>query len=163
MMNNKNHPEDIFQRASKVLFKTNIDENHHSNIDQTMIKTILPQQDFLLLVDRITFIDQQENLIGAFYDLNNAQEIFAGHFPDFPIWPGIMQVEAVKQVATILFWIKHASPAHLATICQTRFINPISPEASVEIQVRLLNNTALGQCIHQNKICSAIWLELQRA
>lgn len=121
----------------------------------------LPQRDFLLLVDQMTHIDHHENIIVTQYGLHQSEKIFSAHFPHLPIWPGIFQIEAIKQTSHLFFLEKDPSSPEplLKNIKNARFMHPISPQKSIEFQVRIFNNgTAIGQCIIQNKIASVIWL-----
>lgn len=169
-MNNK-YFENIFQSAGKMPLHAELNHHCYETLDRTAVENILPQRDFLLLIDRISYIDRDKNMITAHYELKNASDVFSGHFPGLPMWPGIMQVEAVLQVANILHWAKQVyenhqtfSPLELNAINQARFISPITPKDDVEIQVCLFGNdrfyTAIGQCNHQGKISSAMWLQL---
>lgn len=163
-MRSRNEIESIFQGASKNPFCNTILSEHDVKMDRQSIETCLPQRDFILALDQVKLINLEQDMIVTSYDLKHSHAIFEGHFPGLPIWPGIMQVEAVYQAASVLLCAKR-SIAKLLSISQARFIHPISPQNQVFIHARLFNekshfHSVIGQCIHQDKICSVIWLEL---
>lgn len=162
-MRSRDEIESIFQHASKHPFCNTILYEHDVKMDRKSIETCLPQRDFILALDQVKLVDLEQDMIVTSYDLKHSHAVFEGHFPGLPIWPGIMQVEAVYQAASILFFAKDLA-AKLLSISQARFIHPISPQNQVFIHARLFNepdfHSVIGQCIHQNKICSVIWLEL---
>ncbi len=63
-------------------------------IDVVEIQKILPHRFPFLLVDRITGLVPGESIEG-FKNITIGEQIFQGHFPDHPIYPGVMIIERV--------------------------------------------------------------------
>ena len=66
-------------------------------VKSNKIKEILPHRYPFLLVDRIT--ELEENKIVGYKNVSHNEPFFNGHFPDLPIMPGVLQVEALAQTA----------------------------------------------------------------
>ena len=63
---------------------------------------MLPHRDPFLLVDRISAIDlRQETMVGH-RRIDPTDPIFRGHFPDYPVYPGCLQVEMMGQLTLCL-------------------------------------------------------------
>ena len=69
------------------------------NIDQ--IKKMIPHRAPILLIDRVedVVLDSEATGIKA---VSGNEPYFAGHFPDFPVMPGVLIVEALAQTAAVL-------------------------------------------------------------
>ena len=111
----------------------------------------------------MTQIDFEEGIIAARHDLSRAQDVLAGHFPNHPVWPGVLQVEAIGQAGIFLVLKREGvvEPLHviLTHILGARFIRPILPGGEVEIQAKVLDDdgllfTVAGQCIQGGEVCS---------
>jgi 3-hydroxyacyl-[acyl-carrier-protein] dehydratase len=70
-------------------------------MDVVQIQKILPHRFPFLLVDRVTQITPNESLIG-FKNVTIGEQIFEGHFPGHPIYPGVMILEGMAQAGGIL-------------------------------------------------------------
>ncbi len=70
-------------------------------LDINEIKKILPHRYPFLLVDKIIECDDESRIVGI-KSVTMNEPFFQGHFPDFPIMPGVLIVEAMAQVACIL-------------------------------------------------------------
>lgn len=66
-------------------------------VKQNKIRQILPHRYPFLLVDKV--IELEENKIVAIKNVTTNEPHFMGHFPDIPIMPGVLQVEALAQTA----------------------------------------------------------------
>ena len=69
-------------------------------LDINEIREILPHRYPMLLVDRIIELDA-ERIVGI-KNVTANEPFFAGHFPDFPVMPGVLIVEAMAQTAGVL-------------------------------------------------------------
>lgn len=67
----------------------------------TDIQKILPHRYPFLLVDRVTKIDKGTFMEG-YKNISISEPVFQGHFPDHPIYPGVMIIEGMAQAGGIL-------------------------------------------------------------
>jgi len=70
-------------------------------IDINEIKKIIPHRYPFLLVDRITECDMESRIVGI-KNVSMNEPFFQGHFPEFPVMPGVLIIEALAQVGCIL-------------------------------------------------------------
>ena len=70
-------------------------------LDINEIKKIIPHRYPFLLVDKIIECDDDSRIVGIKAVTMN-EPFFQGHFPDYPVMPGVLIVEAMAQVACIL-------------------------------------------------------------
>ena len=69
------------------------------NIDE--VKRYLPQRYPFLMIDRVLDYTPDERLL-AMKNITVNEPCFNGHFPDYPVFPGVMQLEAMAQACAIL-------------------------------------------------------------
>ncbi len=133
-----------------------------SILDRKGVEAILPHRDPFLFVDRVAMLDLEAGIIAAYYDLSRAQDVFAGHFPNHPIWPGVLQVEAIAQAGIILYLKQIGAPrppnVSLTHIAGARFLRPIAPDGELGILARVFEDglffTVVGQCLLEGNVCS---------
>ncbi len=70
-------------------------------MDVTEIKKWLPHRYPFLLVDRVVDLKIGESIV-AYKNISVNEEVFNGHFPQAPIFPGVMIIEAMAQASGIL-------------------------------------------------------------
>jgi beta-hydroxyacyl-ACP dehydratase FabZ len=70
-------------------------------LDINEIKKIIPHRYPFLLVDKIIECDDDSRIVGI-KSVTINEPFFQGHFPEFPVMPGVLIVEAMAQVACIL-------------------------------------------------------------
>lgn len=70
-------------------------------MDIAEIRKYLPHRYPFLLVDRVTELVENESIV-AYKNVSVNEEVFNGHFPQAPIFPGVMIVEALAQASGIL-------------------------------------------------------------
>ena len=70
-------------------------------LDINEIKKIIPHRYPFLLVDKIIECDDDTQIVGI-KSVTMNEPFFQGHFPEFPVMPGVLIVEAMAQVACIL-------------------------------------------------------------
>ncbi|MEL5849406.1 MAG: 3-hydroxyacyl-ACP dehydratase FabZ [Candidatus Igneacidithiobacillus chanchocoensis] len=91
----------------------------------------LPHRYPFLLVDRILEVEPNKNL-RAIKNVTMNEPQFQGHFPDFPVMPGVLIIEALAQAAAILAFVsedKYGENAavYFAGIDKARFRKPVIP------------------------------------
>ncbi|MDD9950159.1 MAG: 3-hydroxyacyl-ACP dehydratase FabZ [Zetaproteobacteria bacterium] len=97
----------------------------------------MPHRPPFLLVDRVLKIEPGKG-IHARKCISGTENVLMGHFPDQPIYPGVLTIEAIAQAATIFgqFMLPHgASEAKLTGISNARFRRSAIPGDVVDIYV----------------------------
>lgn len=90
---------------------------------------ILPHRYPFLLVDRITELEPGVRCVGV-KNVTANEEHFQGHFPNHPVMPGVLILEAMAQVAGVLTLVSRNSPgalSYFAAIEKARFRQPVRP------------------------------------
>lgn len=103
--------------------------DYPKTLDIKQIAKILPHRYPFLLVDRILDINLEQSVIIGQKNLTFNESFFQGHFPDAPIMPGVLIIEALAQVGGILIHMKghHDKIAVLLTVNNAKFRNPVKP------------------------------------
>ncbi len=107
-------------------------------LDIQAIKEILPHRYPFLLVDRILELEP-ERVVGI-KNVTADEPFFAGHFPDFPVMPGVLIVEAMAQVAGVLVLKALGTKqraVYLASIDQAKFRRPVVPGDQLRIEMKV--------------------------
>jgi 3-hydroxyacyl-[acyl-carrier-protein] dehydratase len=71
-------------------------------LDHTAVRQLLPHRPSLLLVDKVEAYDPRAQRLVAVKNLSHNDPFLGGHFPEYPIFPGVLIVEALLQACTIL-------------------------------------------------------------
>src|ERR1700684_2044336 len=111
-----------------------------TTLDNDAIRAILPHRYPFLLVDRILEMDA-EHIVGI-KNVTANEPFFLGHFPDFPVMPGVLIVEAMAQVAGVLVLSsipdRHKKLVLLASVEQAKFRKPVRPGDQLRIEMKVL-------------------------
>jgi 3-hydroxyacyl-[acyl-carrier-protein] dehydratase len=151
--------------AERQILTPPLDEPQRTVVQSSVIRELLPHRPPLLFVDRM--LHAGEDFVVAEHDLANSAALLAGHFPGSPIFPGVLQAEAVSQAALCLHAYTQQRPVpevRLAGILGARFLAPVVPPAALEIRARIFDDglflLAVGQCLQAGTICSVIAVRL---
>lgn len=105
------------------------------NIEE--IRELLPHRYPMLLVDRI--LDMNETRIVGIKNVSVNEPFFMGHFPDFPVMPGVLIVEAMAQVAGVLVLKslggRNEKLVLLASVEEAKFRKPVIPGDQLKIEM----------------------------
>ena len=93
------------------------------------ILNILPHRYPFLLVDRIIYLNLEENTIIGQKNVTVNEQFFQGHFPGTPIMPGVLILEALAQAGGVLVHKKYPTKkiAVLLNIKNAKFRRPVVP------------------------------------
>lgn len=93
------------------------------------IVKLLPHRYPFLLVDRILDIDLEKGFIVGQKNLTINEPFFQGHFPDAPIMPGVLILEALAQAGAVLVYLKGGREkiAVLLNVRNAKFRKPVYP------------------------------------
>jgi 3-hydroxyacyl-[acyl-carrier-protein] dehydratase len=107
-------------------------------LDILAIQEILPHRYPFLLVDKIIELVPRERIVGIKQVTFN-EPFFQGHFPDAPVMPGVLQIEALAQVGAILalreFEDRSQKIPFFSGIEKGRFRRPVVPGDTLELEV----------------------------
>ena len=102
---------------------------HRKNWDVKEIIKIIPHRYPFLLVDKIVDIDLDKGTILGQKNVTINEAFFQGHFPDAPIMPGVLILEALAQAGGVLVHLKEHTEkiAILLNINDAKFRQPVKP------------------------------------
>jgi 3-hydroxyacyl-[acyl-carrier-protein] dehydratase len=114
------------------------------DIDITRIKELIPHRYPMLLVDKLCDINLGENAIGIKCVTAN-EPFFQGHFPEKPVMPGVLIVEAMAQSAAALVMLSLGEEAegklvYFMSIDAVKFRKPVVPGDVLELHVQKEQN-----------------------
>ena len=115
-----------------------------SVLDIQAIREILPHRFPMLLVDRI--VEMEPDRIVGIKNVTVNEPFFAGHFPDFPVMPGVLIIEAMAQVAGVLVLKEIGNRKEklvlLASVDQAMFRRPVLPGDQLRIEMKVAKRKA---------------------
>jgi 3-hydroxyacyl-[acyl-carrier-protein] dehydratase len=119
-----------------------VSSSHALDIDA--IREILPHRYPFLLVDRIEELDA-ERVVGI-KNVTVNEPFFAGHFPDYPVMPGVLIIEAMAQVAGVLVLNgiadRKSKLVLLAGVDGAKFRKPVRPGDQLRMEMKVLRSRA---------------------
>lgn len=111
-----------------------------TTLSHEQVLEIIPHRDPMLLIDSVSELVPGERIKATFW-VDPARELFKGHFPGDPVFPGVYTVEATAQATDLLLMTKSAyagrTPLFLG-INNVKFIKKILPGDTIEIHATLL-------------------------
>lgn len=110
-------------------------------MDVREIQEYLPHRYPFLLVDRIVEIEKEKRIVGI-KNVSLNEPHFTGHFPGYPIMPGVLLIEAMAQVGGVLVFYtlgrKGKNIALFTGIDKARFRAPVLPGDQVRLELTVL-------------------------
>lgn len=111
-------------------------------LDVNEIMSLLPHRYPFLLIDRVIEAERKKRIV-AIKNVTINEPFFQGHFPGFPIMPGVLIVEAMAQAGGALllteFPDRHEKLVLFTGIEKARFRRPVVPGDQVRLEVEVVN------------------------
>lgn len=116
------------------------------SLDIKQIISILPHRYPFLLVDRVLELDLEKGYVLAQKNVTINESFFQGHFPNGPIMPGVLILEALAQAGAILVHLKSPGDkvAVLLNVNQAKFRLPVKPGDVVHLRGQGLHFSSKG-------------------
>ena len=115
-----------------------------ASVDIGRIMQLLPHRYPFLLVDRITEMDGDQSCIGL-KNVSINEPFFQGHFPKYPVMPGVLIIEALAQTAGALC-VHHAGVTDIPQIVyflgidRAKFRKPVVPGDQLHLHVKKIRS-----------------------
>ncbi len=132
------------------------------------IERLLPHRDPFLLIDTIQVVDLEQGAISGHRMVDPQDPVFAGHFPGDPVYPGVLQVEAVGQLGICLQHLLAAGKTtvdendaprslRLLKVHHAMFQGAVRPGEWLTVVARSLDqsdyvSTCIGQVLHGDEV-----------
>jgi 3-hydroxyacyl-[acyl-carrier-protein] dehydratase len=115
-------------------------------LDSKAIAKILPHRYPFLLVDRIIYLDLEAGKIIGQKNVSVNEHFFVGHFPEVPIMPGVLILEALAQTGGILIHRKQQTDqiAVLLTVNNAKFRKPVFPGDTLLLHITAIHVGSKG-------------------
>jgi len=113
-------------------------------LNSTQIMEILPHRYPFLLVDKVLEVEQGQRIV-ALKNVTINEPFFQGHFPGFPVMPGVLIIEAMAQVAALMAYLAagdgaNSKVSYFMAIDNARFRKPVRPGDTLRIEVKTIFN-----------------------
>ncbi len=155
------HKKQVLQR---IYQKKKLDE---IVFDITAIQKILPHRYPFLLVDKIIEFKVGESIVGL-KNVTINEPFFQGHFPEHPVMPGVLIVEAMAQTGGIMLLNALEEPsehvAYFASIDNVKFRKPVLPGDTLRMELKVISMKRGLAKMHgdayvaNNKVCEGDFL-----
>jgi len=111
-------------------------------MDIRKILSLLPHRFPIILVDRVLEFEAGKRLV-AIKNVSANEPVFTGHFPHYPVMPGVLILESMAQAAAILSFVSAGHKAqsdnlyYFAGIDKARFKRPVIPGDQLRLEIVL--------------------------
>lgn len=130
-------------------------------IEINEVMRVLPHRYPFLMLDRIVQFEGDKKAIGL-KSVTINEPYFQGHFPGHPVMPGVLQLEAMAQVASLLLLRQADNPGRIGYFLsadKVKFRHPVFPGDSLFIHVEMIKNRgkigkAAAKCIVNDALVS---------
>jgi 3-hydroxyacyl-[acyl-carrier-protein] dehydratase len=124
-----------------------------SAIERSEIETLIPHRPPFLWIDRVEELEPGVRCVAVKF-VDPANPVFAGHFPDKPILPGVFLIEAVAQTAGVMLGSaaqvaagNKGGVALLAAVNRFKFLKPVTPGQTLRVETEKLTEVGSMACV----------------
>lgn len=102
---------------------------------------ILPHRYPFLLIDRIEELQEGKRIV-ALKNISMGEQFFTGHFPNKPVMPGVLMLEAMAQASIVLYYVSKAKDKDPKSLlyyfgsAKVKFKNVVTPGDQLRIEVK---------------------------
>ena len=128
--------------SQKAKDRLNPAKNKANIVDIYKIMEIMPHRYPFLLIDKIINMNREENTIVGIKNVTVNEPFFPGHFPEKPIMPGVMIMEAMGQVGGLIVWYNQDVTNKLMYFTgfkNVKFKRPVIPGDQLVFEVQLVS------------------------
>ena len=135
----------VFENPPKPIERSLVSDVLYNVIE---IQKILPHRFPFLLVDRITALEPGVSIEG-YKNVSISEPVFQGHFPDHPIYPGVMIIEGMAQAGGVLAFKSMDSTGqentqdkvvYFMSIDKAKFRAPVTPGDQLVYRLKVIRN-----------------------
>jgi 3-hydroxyacyl-[acyl-carrier-protein] dehydratase len=135
------------------------------SLSVTEIRELLPHRYPMLMIDRV--LDYSDDRLVAIKAVTSNEPVFQGHFPHWPIFPGVLILEAMVQASAVMASLALGAKADdnrvylFAGVDKARFKQPVVPGDCIQIETRSVRRirdiwkTAAEAKVGDVVVCSA--------
>jgi 3-hydroxyacyl-[acyl-carrier-protein] dehydratase len=108
-------------------------------LDRMQIEAILPHRDPFLLLDRVIELEPGEYAVGE-KDILASDDVFRGHFPGHPVFPGVLQLEALAQTGAVAVLSQPEARGKIIVFARAddvKFRRTVVPGDTLRLEMRL--------------------------
>ena len=108
-------------------------------LDRTQIEGILPHREPFLLIDRVINLEPGQSAV-AEKDILATDDVFRGHFPGHPVFPGVLVLEALAQTGAVAVLSQPEARDKIILFARAddvRFRRPVVPGDTLRLEMRL--------------------------
>ncbi len=110
-------------------------------IDIVGIRELLPHRHPFLLIDRVVELEPGKRVL-CYKNVSGNEHFFQGHFPDRPVMPGVLVIEALAQAGGVLTQLTHGGGiegrlSYLVKVDNAKFSNMVVPGDRLDLEVEI--------------------------
>lgn len=109
-------------------------------LDSEQIKAIIPHRYPFLLVDKVVEVEDEKRVVGL-KNVSINEPFFQGHFPEYPVMPGVLILEALAQtgaIAVLGMEQNKGKIGFLAGVDKCRFKRQVKPGDQLRLEVEII-------------------------
>lgn len=170
-MSQRDEQELIIRRAMRKPLWNRGPSTQPVSVGRLEIEGLIPHRDPFLLLDEITAVDHEQEALEGRRLISPDDPVFVGHFPDDPIYPGVLLLEMAGQLGLCLMALRdrrmrgvnsdavNLPKVRLMRIHASVFLAPVLPNDEVTLRAVLMEDTGLsftfaGQVARGATICA---------